>query len=433
MIKLNNGKRFNPWFFIPTLYFTEGIPFIIVNQLSIALLKSLGVSNAVIGYTNLLYLPWAIKFLWSPIVDSRGTKRGWLLSMQLIITLLFGLAALSLGIESTILPFIALLFITAFASATHDIAIDGYYLYALNKDDQALFTGIRSAFYRVAMIFSGGLLVFLAGEVGTIYNDTRLGWEVALFMAFLIFLIFRIYHGFMLPKVETTRQNKSVLDLPFKDTFLEYFKQDGIGVIVAFILLYRFGEALLLRMAQPFLMDKFELGGLNISVSEIGIIYGTFGIVALVIGGILGGWLIKKYGLKRTIFPLALAMNACNLLYALLAIMQPHSRIPVDIFGLSFNFYPLVQSFVIIEQFGYGLGFTAFMVFLLYTSKGKYKTSHYAISTGMMALGMIIPGALSGVLQENVGYFWLFIISTIVTIPGLFLIKYLPIPEKNKE
>jgi PAT family beta-lactamase induction signal transducer AmpG len=155
--------------------------------------------------------------------------------------------------------------------------------------------------------------------------------------------------------------------------------------------------------------------------------------VALGIGGILGGWIIKKYGLRRTIFPLALAMNACNLLYAILAIMQPQGRIPIEVFGLSFNFYPLVQSFVIIEQFGYGLGFTAFMVFLLYTSKGQYKTSHYAISTGMMAFGMIIPGAVSGVLQENVGYFWLFIISTIVTIPGLFLIKYLPIPETKKE
>jgi PAT family beta-lactamase induction signal transducer AmpG len=433
MIKLNNGKRVNPWFFIPTLYFTEGIPFIIVNQLSIALLKSLGVSNAVIGYTNLLYLPWAIKFLWGPIVDSRSTKRSWLLSMQLTITVLFGFAAITLGIQSTILPFIALLFVIAFASATHDIAIDGYYLYALNKKDQALFTGIRSAFYRVAMIFSGGVLVFLAGEVGTKYNDTRFGWEVAFIVAFVIFLVFRIYHGFMLPKVEEPRKGKSIIDLPFKETFIDYFRQDGIGVIIAFILLYRFGEALLVRMAQPFLMDKYAAGGLNISVSEIGIIYGTFGIVALVIGGILGGWIIKRYGLRRTIFPLALAMNACNILYAILAIAQPHSHIPVDLFGLSFNFYPLVQSFVIIEQFGYGLGFTAFMVFLLYTSKGQYKTSHYAISTGLMAVGMIVPGAVSGVLQESVGYFWLFVISTIVTIPGLFLIKYLPVPESKKE
>jgi PAT family beta-lactamase induction signal transducer AmpG len=170
------------------------------------------------------------------------------------------------------LPFIALLFIIAFASATHDIAIDGYYLYALNKEDQALFTGIRSAFYRVAMIFSGGILVFLAGEVGTKYNNTRFGWEVAFILAFMIFLIFRIYHGFLLPKVEESRKGKSIIKLPFKATFFEYFKQDGIGVILAFILLYRFGEALLLRMAQPFLMDQYAVGGLNISVSEIGVI-----------------------------------------------------------------------------------------------------------------------------------------------------------------
>ena len=425
------SKRKNPWLYIPTLYFTEGVPFIIVNQLSVALLKSLDVSNAVIGYTNFLYLPWAIKFLWGPIVDSRKTKRWWLLSMQLTITLLFAITALTLGIGSTLLPFIALLFITAFASATHDIAIDGYYLYALNSKDQALFTGIRSAFYRVAMIFSGGLLVVVAGKVGSAYNDIRFGWEVAFIIAFIIFLLFRIYHGFILPNVETERESTSMIDLPFKKIFGEYFKQDKIYIIVTFILTYRLGEALLQRMAQPFLMDKFAAGGLNIAVSDVGVIYGTLGIISLVIGGILGGWIIKKYGLRKAIFPLALMMNICNLLYVVLASVKPHFFVPMDILGFTFNLYPLVQSFVIIENFGYGLGFTAFMVFLLYTSKGEFKTSHFAISTGLMAVGMIIPGSLSGLLQEAVGYFWLFIVSTIVTIPGMILIKYLPIPENN--
>jgi PAT family beta-lactamase induction signal transducer AmpG len=432
--KFPDGKKtLNPWFYIPTLYFTEGIPFIIVNQLSVALLKSLDVSNVVIGYTNLLYLPWAIKFLWGPIVDGRGTKRGWLLAMQLALAVLFGFTAVVLGITYSLIPFIALLFITAFVSATHDIAIDGYYLYALNKKDQALFTGIRSAFYRVAMIFSGGVLVFLAGEVGTKYNDIRFGWEVAFIVAAVIFLVFRIYHSAVLPKVEMSRKSKKILSLPFKETFLDYFRQEKIGVILAFILLYRFGEGLLVRMAQPFLMDKVEAGGLNISVSDIGVIYGTFGIIALVIGGILGGWLIKKYGLRKLFFPLAIMMNACNLLYAILATVNIGDIIPVNILGFSFNFYPLVQSFVMIEQFGYGLGFTAFMVFLLYTSKGEYKTSHFAISTGFMAFGMIIPGTLSGILQEAVGYYLLFIISTIVAVPGMLLIKFLPIPTNNED
>ncbi len=432
-IILNGKKRLTPWFYIPTLYFTEGIPFIIVNQLSVALLKSLDVSNAVIGYTNLLYLPWAIKFLWSPIVDGRATKRAWLLAMQLTLTILFGFTAVVLGITHSLMPFIALLFVTAFVSATHDIAIDGYYLYALNKKEQALFTGIRSAFYRVAMIFSGGVLVFLAGEIGTKYNDIRFGWEISFIVAASIFLVFRIYHGAVLPKVELARKTERILSLPFKETFIDYFRQEKIGVILAFILLYRFGEGLLVRMAQPFLMDKPEAGGLNISVSDIGVIYGTFGIIALVIGGILGGWLIKQYGLRRLFFPLAIMMNACNLLYAILASVNTGGAVAVDILGFSFNLYPLVQSFVMLEQFGYGLGFTAFMVFLLYTSKGEYKTSHFAISTGLMAFGMIIPGTLSGILQEAVGYFWLFIISTIVTIPGMLLIKFLPIPTNNKD
>ena len=429
----NKSKRLNPWFYIPTLYFTEGVPFIIVNQLSIALLKSLDISNAVIGLTNFLYLPWAIKFLWGPIVDSRKTKRWWLLSMQLTIAILFGLSAFTLFASVSLIPFITVLLIIAFASATHDIAIDGYYLYALNKKEQALFTGIRSAFYRVAMIFSGGILVIFAGKMGTKFNDIKLGWEFAFVLAAVIFIIFRTFHGFILPKVETERKSESIIDLPFKKIFVEYFKQDKIAVIVSFILIYRFGEALLQRMAQPFLMDKFTAGGLNISVSDIGVIYGTFGIISLVIGGILGGWIIKQFGLRKTIFPLALMMNICNLLYAILAVILPHNSIPMEIFGFTFNLYPMVQSFVIIEQFGYGLGFTAFMVFLLYTSKGEYKTSHFAISTGLMAVGMIIPGSLSGIIQEATGYFWFFIISTIVTIPGMILIKYLPIPENNKE
>jgi len=437
MTKENSDKKRNPWSFIPTLYFTEGVPFIIVNQMSVALLKSLDVSNTIIGLTNFLYLPWAIKFLWSPIVDSRSTKRSWTLSTQLLITVLFAFAGASLFLTDSIIPFIGILLIIAFASATHDIAIDGYYLYALDKGQQALFTGIRSAFYRVAMIFSGGVLVFFAGEIGTYYDDIKLGWIAAFALAFVLFLLFRLLHGIILPKAEKEREKPDALHkLPYKKILAEYFSQERIGVILAFILVFRFGEAMLLKMAQPFLMDKYELGGLGISVSEVGIIYGTLGIIALVIGGILGGWIVKKYGLKRTILPLAVFMHACNVLYIILAAKQPMGFIPIDLgalFGdISFNFYPLVQTFVIIEQFGYGVGFTSFMVFLLYTSKGEYKTSHFAISTGLMALGMIIPGALSGIVQEVVGYFWLFTISTLVTIPSLILIKYLPFDEKQE-
>lgn len=434
MIK-DKKESLSPWWFIPTLYFAEGVPFIIVNQMSVALLKSLEVSNAVIGLTNFLYLPWAIKFLWSPYLDSHQTKRAWILKAQSVLFILMVVSSLSLGWSNTILPFITLLLLTAFVSASQDISIDGYYLYALDSKQQAFYSGIRSAFYRVAMIFSGGFLVYLAGEIGDKYNNVRLGWMAALMLAAVLFLLFRIYHGLVLPKIEEEKGIKGKLSVAFVSIFKNYFSQKDIGFILAFILLYRFGEAMLLKMAQPFLMDKAELGGLNISLSDVGIVYGTFGILSLVVGGVIGGWLIKKFGLRKTILPLALFMNASNVLYIVMAVTQPtegySAVLNLGIWNFAFNFYPVVQSFVIIEQFSYGLGFTAFMVFLLYTSKGENKTTHYAISTGIMALGMIIPGSLSGVIQEFVGYANLFIICTVITIPGMLLIKYLPIDEEN--
>lgn len=432
----DSKQSISPWWYIPTLYFTEGVPFILVNQMSVALLKSLDVSNAVIGLTNFLYLPWAIKFLWSPFLDSHKTKRTWILHAQFVLFILIALSSLSLGLSNTILPFICLLLLTAFVSASQDISIDGYYLYALDSKQQAFYSGIRSAFYRVAMIFSGGFLVYLAGEIGSHYNDVRLGWIISLLVASALFIVFRVYHGLVLPKAEEEKVPKEKLSVAFVSIFKDYFSQKGIGVILAFILLYRFGEAMLLKMAQPFLMDKAEFGGLDISLSDVGIVYGTFGILSLVVGGILGGWLIKQFGLRKTIFPLALFMNASNILYVIMAIIKPSegfsASINLGIWNFVFNFYPVVQSFVIIEQFSYGLGFTAFMVFLLYTSKGENKTTHYAISTGIMALGMIIPGSLSGVVQEIVGYTNLFIICTLIAIPGMLLIRYLPIVEENK-
>jgi PAT family beta-lactamase induction signal transducer AmpG len=434
--KMKSAGRLNPWYYISTLYFTEGVPFIIVNQMSVALMKSLEVSNSVIGLTNFLYLPWSIKFLWSPIVDTRATKRKWVLWTQLLLMCLFGSSAVALLMFESIVPFIVLLLLTAFVSATQDIAIDGYYLYALNKEEQAFFSGIRSAFYRLAMIFSGGMLVFIAGEFGKYYGNIRSGWVLSFFVAFAVFFVFRIFHGFTLPRVENATDTLTKDKIPYAQIFREYFTQNKVGVVIAFILVYRFGEAMLLKMVQPFMLDKAELGGLGLSVSDVGVVYGTIGIIALVLGGIFGGWIVKKYSLRNSILPLAIFMHSCNLLWVILALFRFNSSFTLDLSfiadGFAIHVYPIIQSFVVIEQFSYGAGFTAFMVFLLHTSHGEYKTSHYAISTGIMALGMIVPGAVSGLVQESIGYANLFIVSTLITLPSLILIKYLPIPENSE-
>ncbi|MCX7735765.1 MAG: MFS transporter [Candidatus Kapabacteria bacterium] len=439
-MKEKKERSANPWFFIPTQYFAEGVPYIIVNQLSVALFKSLEATNAFIGATSLLSLPWSVKFLWGPIVDGYFTKRKWLLWMQFLMSVLLLILSISFVLPNIIIISLGIFILMALLSSTHDIATDGYYLIALDKKQQAFFSGIRSTFYRIAMIFSGGFLLYLSDLLAKQYHSIHIGWSLTFAIAGLIILLIFFYHLFILPK---PFEDKAVISentkIPFKQAFATYFKQEKIGFVIAFILVVRLGEGMLLKMLQPFLNDPIDKGGMNFQWAEIGIMYGTFGVIALVIGGILSGWIIKKYGLRKTIFPLILCMNIPNVLYAFLAFYRPMGMWTIDLSFLSFLFgngqnlnlifNPFVQFSIIIEQFGYGLGFTAFMVFLLYFSKGEFKTSHYAISTGFMAIGLIIPGFISGFLQEMVGYNWLFVLSTIATIPGMILLFFIPIND----
>ncbi len=435
----NSTKKRNPWSFIPSQYFAEGLPYIIVNNLSVAMYKSLNASNAFIGATSFLYLPWAIKFLWGPYVDANRTKRGWVILMEMVLAVLF--IALAIGTQLPYFLVVSLIIFTliAFVSATHDIAIDGYYLCALDQKEQAFFAGIRSTFYRISMIIGSGVLVALAGEISSAYGSTETGWTFSLIIAAAVFLLAFIYHKWILPYPLTDKPVKEVQDskstIPFKKAFKQYFTQKHIGVILAYILLYRLGEGILVKMAQPFLLDAPKEGGLGIGLSEVGIMYGTIGVGALVVGGILGGWLVKKISLKKLIFPMALAMNIPNLFYAYLASVKPELLWHIDLTWLfsawSFDFNPLVQFCILVEQFGYGLGFTSFMIYLIYVSRGKFKTSHYAISTGIMAIGMMVPGFISGFLQQSVGYFWLFTFSFLFSIPGMAIIFFLPIYENG--
>jgi len=413
----------SPWAFVPTLYFAEGLPYIIINTVSVILYKKMGIDNASIAFwTSWLYLPWVIKMFWSPLVDIYSTKRKWIISTQFAMAVCLFLAAYALNTEGYFFLSLLAFAVGAFVSATHDIATDGFYMLALNKEEQALFVGIRATFYRLAMIFGSGLLVYTAGRIETLTGSIPLSWTVVIGASGLVFVLVPMYHTFALPFPATDSKRShgdATSDVPFLEIFRSYFKQEKIGTIIAFILLYRFAEAMLLKLAPPFLLDPRSAGGLGLSTSQVGLAYGTVGMVCLVAGGILGGWLISRFGLKKCIWPMAITLHFPDIFYVYMAYTQP------DI-GLA---YVLVA----LEQFGYGLGFTAFMVYLMHIARGRYKTSHFAISTGIMALGMMLPGFISGYIQQAAGYQMFFVIVCILAIPGLLTILFIPKYEKHED
>ena len=389
---------------------------------SVIMYKRMEISNTDIAlYTSWLYLPWVIKPIWSPFVDIIKTKRFWIISMQLLI----GLALIGIAL-TTHLPifFTVTLFffwIVAFASATHDIAADGFYMLGLNQHDQTWFVGVRSTFYRIAMITGSGLLIIFAGYMETSTGSISMAWSITFILLAAILIIFFIYHKLILP-FPASDSSESSIDISlmfteFIEVFKEFFKKDKIVLIISFLLLYRFGEAQLVKLASPFLLDTKEAGGLALSTTQVGFIYGTVGLILLSIGGILGGFLAARNGLKFWLFPMAIAMNLPNAVYVYLSYFQPEQLW-------------IVNTCVAIEQFGYGFGFTAYMLFMIMVSEGKHKTAHFAITTGFMALGMMLPGMFSGWIQEQIGYQYFFIWVLIATIPGFILLPFLPI-DKN--
>ena len=597
-------NKFNPWAWVPTLYYAEGIPYIIVMTVSVIMYKRLGISNGDIAlYTSWLYLPWVIKPLWSPIVDIFRTKRFWIITMQLFIGA--GLAGVALTIPVPDFFQYTLLFfwLLAFSSATHDIAADGFYMLGLSEHKQAYFVGIRSTFYRLAMITGQGLLIILAGyfetttglpaldiqvnanpnaevrlfnpdslkldaldgelriavstsdldistnkttkskvdsvlslakewnnehgfykvagekastvaaapkelsaldkfikntfgvekpvinkaqgigDVGLLYfhlsskpdeeivvnfgasggdksialiegtrftfnqsnwnkpalaviqldpklstlssavfearsGNIKLSWVITFSILTGLFFVFFIYHKFMLPfpssdKASISSGEKSVFK-EFIDTFVIFFKRKNMGVIIAFLLLYRLGESQLVKLASPFLLDAREVGGLGLTTGEVGLVYGTVGIISLTLGGILGGYLASKHGLKKWLWWMLIAINLPNTVYIYLSYAMPES-------------FFLINLAVAVEQFGYGFGFTAYMLYMIYVSDGEHKTAHFAITTGFMALGMMIPGMISGWLQELIGYQHFFIWVILATIPAFIVTKFVPL------
>lgn len=578
-------KIINPWRWIPSLYFAEGLPYVIVITVSVIMYKRLGISNTDIAlYTSWLYLPWVIKPLWSPVVDILRTKRFWITTMQLIIGAGMAGVAFTIPLPDFFQFTLAFFWLLAFSSATHDIAADGFYMLALSEGQQSFFVGIRSTFYRVAMIAGQGLLVILAGflettfsvgpaefkvstrpdqffqqtirldsteirplegklrivaspsnlEIGTrpitkeaanFYRDfghkfnimngfnqelisisdttstnelvgnigilklhlskkpddgdeyfvklnnvegntsinivegqslkftsknwnkpafviiqidpnlqqkveatfvvnsekVPIAWIFTFLIIALLFIVFFVYHKMVLPKPVA---DKSVLKSHRTDSlneffraFIRFFEKPKVLIIIGFLLLYRLGESQLVKMASPFMLDGRDIGGLGLSTSEVGFIYGTIGIIALILGGILGGILISKRGLKKLLWWMLIAINIPNAVYVYMSFVQPASVL-------------LINACVALEQFGYGFGFTAYMMYMIHISDGEYKTSHYAIATGFMALGMMVPGMFSGFIQEAIGYKYFFIWVLIATIPSFIIAKFIPLESK---
>lgn len=403
-----------PWIWVPSLYLTESLPYVVIITVSVIMYKNLGVSNADIGlYTSFLYLPWVIKPIWSPILELFGNKKKWFLSMQLILSLVFLGVGLTTELDQFFVVTLAFFWMGAFASATNDIASDGLYLIALNPGEQSFFVGLRSTFYRVGMITGQGLIVILAGILEEKFADPGQAWSWTMIGVSGLMLLLTVTNYLATPKVIEDRIDKA--DQPsFGKVFASFFTKKNIGLSLGFVLLYRLGESQLVKMASPFFLDERAAGGLGLSTTEVGFIYGTLGVIALLLGGILGGIVISRDGLGRWMIPMAFAINAPNIGYILLSWIQPES--------ISF-----AATVVTIEQFGYGFGFAAYMIFLIFLAEGAFKTAHYALATGFMAMGMMLPGMLSGYMQQWLGYTGFFVWVVIATIPGFtmaYLAKY---------
>lgn len=408
-------KQTSVWSWLPSLYFAEGIPYVIVMNLSVIMYKRLGLSNTDIAfYTGWLYLPWVIKPLWSPFVDLLKTKHWWIVSMQLLIG--SGLAGVAFTLPA---PFylqvsLVLFWLMAFGSATHDVAADGFYMLALDEREQSFFVGIRSTFYRLATIFGQGALVVAAGYLERTTGNIPYAWSLTLLVAAGLFVAFSVYHRFVLPTVSDDRRDsrKSYSDTwqEFGRVVVAFFDKKNIGIAIVFMLIYRLSEAMLVKLASPFMLDARSEGGLGLSTEAVGVVYGTVGIIALIVGGILGGIAISRWGLRRCLMPMALALTLPNLVYVYMALWQTTSLV-------------LINGAVAAEQFGYGFGFTAYMMYLIRFSEGEYKTSHYAICSGFMALGMMLPGMAAGWIQTTLGsYLNFFIFVVICILPTIAII-----------
>lgn len=418
---MKTRKRTSPWAWIPTLYFAEGIPYVVVMAISTVMYKRLGLGNAEIAlYTSWLYLPWVIKPFWSPFVDLIRTKRWWVVAMQLLVGAALGGVAFTLNLPSAVQWTLACFWLMAFSSATHDIAADGYYMLALDSHEQAFYVGIRSTFYRVATIAGQGILIMLAGVLEVYTRSVPYAWSLTFYLTAALFLGLCLYHQCVLPRpASDDRRTVAAGHIAgeFLDTFVSFFRKPGIGVALLFMLLYRFPEAMLTKICPLFMLEPKGGGGLGLSTSELGFVQGTVGVIGLTLGGIIGGLAAARGGLKKWLWPMVWSISLPNAVYIYLSYFQPTS-------------FFAINACVFVEQFGYGFGFTAYMLYMLYFSQGRNQTAHYAICTAFMAAGMMLPGMLAGWLQEHLGYLNFFIVVLALCLVTVIVARLIRVDPK---
>lgn len=438
-------RRATPWSWLPTLYVAEALPYVVVNTITVFLYTKMGIGKAEMAFfTGWLYLPWVIKPFWSPFVDIFSTKRSWVLYMQLLMGICFACVAFLIPTSFFFAATLAFFWLAAFFSATHDIAADGYYMLELTEHEQAAFVGVRSTFYRLGSLLASGGLVWLAGiiEVHGLPEDAQpsperieTAWSSIFYIVAAFMLLLVLYHWRFMPKAaaDVPRRKKTFRQIlvNFGRTFATFFAKKGIFEALAFMLLFRVPEAICLKLVGPFLLDSREMGGLAMTTADVGLANGIVGVIGILLGGILGGVVIAWRGLKFWLWPMACALTLPCILYFLLALLQPETNVT----GLLF-----INVAIFIEQFGYGFGFTAFMLYLIYFSEGPWKTAHYAFCTAFMALGMMIPGMVAGLLYElldsvqlfgsghqgYVNFFAYVVVSSIFTFAACLLVKIDP-------
>ncbi len=452
----------SPWSFVPVLYFLQGVPVMIVQGMAGTMYTKLGVAMGELGlWTSLLKLPWMLKPLWAPFVELHSTKRRWIVGMQAVMVLALAASAFAVTQSAFLALTIAAFFVVAFISSTHDIAADGFYLLALPRDAQAFFVGIRSACFRLGTLFATFGLVYLAGDIEERSGNIPHSWFVALLVATGVYGAFAALNAIALPRPRADLPGAALAQgerVPFLVAFSAFFRQSGIFWILMFILFFRFGESMIGTMSSPFLLKPVADGGMGISTKAQGAIGGAVGVISLVLGGILGGWLISRVGIKRTIWPMVLALNIPNLAYIWLAAVRPASHIDAALAGapenlalfsgewfahsgrvLSSAISDPIGLVVALDQFGYGFGFSAYLVYLMYVSQGsRFQTSSYAIATGLMALGALLAGTVSGYAQEwmarahpGEGFLWFFIVVMFCTIPGMATLFFIPMDRED--
>lgn len=428
-----SGMKHNtvsPWAWIPTLYIAEGLPYFAVNTLTVLMYTNLGIGiKEMAFYTGWLYLPWVIKPFWSPFVDLIKTKRWWTIFMQFMIGICMASVAFFIPTSIFFSVTLAVFLDYGIFSATHDIAADGYYMLELSSHDQAAYVGVRSTFYRIASVLGQGGLVILAGWLEKTTGNIPAAWSIVFVVLSLFFLLVSLYHMRFMPKssddipAEENRVRNILKE--FCLTFVTFFQKRHVVTALAFMLLYRLPEALCIKLVQPFLVSPKAEGGLALTTSQVGFVNGTVGVVALLLGGIAGGIAISKGGLRKWLWPMALSLTLPCVAYCILAMLQPDS-----LFWIS--------SAVAVEQFGYGFGFSAYMLYLIYFSVGESRTSHYAFCTAFMALGMMIPGMFAGWIHESlsclnitgdsgpqgfVNFFWFVMVACLATLAVCCFVK----------